>query len=220
MFAFCQKRRRIIYVSTGLVLCASELWKQYTLTFVLGDGQYNWWYFPFQLCSVPMYLCLFLPFLGDENARTVQVFFADYTLLGGIFTFFDLNGMHYTLPLLTAHSYIWHIALIALGLFSGLGADFYFTWKRWRHATLLFSLCCLIAEIINTLVHSFAEINMFYISPFYPVTQTVFRDIAGVLGQTVSHVLYVGSIVLGSCLFHILFRFIQKCWIYKSKSLC
>ena len=41
---------------TGLVMAASEIWKQWTLTFVLGGGSYNWWYFPFQLCSVPMYL--------------------------------------------------------------------------------------------------------------------------------------------------------------------
>ena len=49
-----------VLVICGLVLAVSELYKQGFLYFVAGQGRYNWWYFPFQLCSVPMYLCLSL----------------------------------------------------------------------------------------------------------------------------------------------------------------
>lgn len=212
----------MLFFFTGLLLLISELWKQYTLTFVLGHGHYNWWYFPFQLCSIPMYLCLSLPFLSIEGTRIVKVFLMDYTLLSGIFTFFDTSGLLYPLVALTVHSYLWHIALILLGLLSGLTADFHFTWKRWRHATYIFAIGCLIAEILNVCVHSFAEINMFYINPYYPVTQAVFRDVAQTFGRSFSLVFYVLCIILGSALFHLLFCKIQKrkLRIYKSNPLC
>ncbi len=212
----------MILFFTGLFLFASELWKQYTLTFVLGQGHYNWWYFPFQLCSIPMYLCLAVPFLSEEGKHTVKVFLMDYTLLSGIFTFFDTSGLLYPLPPLTIHSYLWHIVLILLGLFAGLTADFSFTWKHWRHATCIFALGCGIAEILNLSLHTFTQINMFYINPYYPVTQAVFRDIAHLFGRPVSLIFYVLSIVLGSALFHLAFLGIQK-WnlrIYKSNLLC
>ena len=47
----------------GLFLSASELYKQLFLYYMINQGRYDWWYFPFQLCSLPMYFCLLLPFL-------------------------------------------------------------------------------------------------------------------------------------------------------------
>ena len=42
----------------GLILAVSEIYKQGFLYYIVNGGQYDWWYFPFQLCSIPMYLCL------------------------------------------------------------------------------------------------------------------------------------------------------------------
>ena len=55
------KRQNRFFFCCGLILLASEIWKQWTLTFQLNHGVYNFWYFPFQLCSVPMYVCLIPP---------------------------------------------------------------------------------------------------------------------------------------------------------------
>lgn len=91
-------------------MLASELWKQWTLTYAINDGHYIWWYLPFQLCSIPMYICLTLGILfllscyTDSSARQttychissrLQSFLMDFGLLGGIFAFFDTSGMHY-----------------------------------------------------------------------------------------------------------------------------
>ena len=45
----------------GLILALSEIYKQLFLTLIVGHGTYDWWYFPFQLCSLLMYFCLFFP---------------------------------------------------------------------------------------------------------------------------------------------------------------
>ena len=57
-----EKREDLQLLAAGLLLLCAELWKQYVLTFRIGGGAYQWWYFPFQLCSLPMYLCLLIPF--------------------------------------------------------------------------------------------------------------------------------------------------------------
>ena len=51
------------FFTCGLFMLSGEIWKQLTLTFILGGGQYNWWYFPFQLCSIPMYILLIYPWI-------------------------------------------------------------------------------------------------------------------------------------------------------------
>lgn len=45
----------------GLFLGLTELYKQGFIYYIENGRTYDWWYFPFQLCSVPMYLGLFIP---------------------------------------------------------------------------------------------------------------------------------------------------------------
>lgn len=45
----------------GWVMLASELYKQLFYYFIVNGQTYDWWFFPFQLCSVPMYMCILLP---------------------------------------------------------------------------------------------------------------------------------------------------------------
>ena len=83
----------------GFLMLLSEIWKQYCLTYIINDQTYNWWYFPFQLCSIPMYVCLILPWCNSPRIRGVLLaFLMDFGLLGGIFTFLDTTGMYYSLP--------------------------------------------------------------------------------------------------------------------------
>ena len=112
----------------GLVLAVSELYKQGFLYFVAGQGRYNWWYFPFQLCSVPMYLCLILPlFKHTPHCRTekcICTFMQDFALLGGVMALAEPSGLMHPYLLLTLHGFLWHFMLIFIGLYcamTGLG---------------------------------------------------------------------------------------------------
>ena len=75
----------IFFFVCGILMLCSEIWKQLTLTVAIGGGKYIWWYFPFQLCSIPMYILLVYPWLRRRNARlTLLAFLMSYSLLGGI----------------------------------------------------------------------------------------------------------------------------------------
>ena len=206
----------------GLVLIASEIAKQYTLTFQLNQGQYNFWYLPFQLCSIPMYVCLILPFVSGERAESALLsFLADFGLLGGILSFADVSGMHYPLPVLTIHSYLWHIALILIGIYAGriLTGGTKKETTAWAHslfftsfigAALLYLACCCIATALNVGLHAKGTINMFYISPLYPMNQVVFRSFTPYLGNNGTILLYICATIAGAFFIHALRAAITK----------
>lgn len=197
---------RFLFYS-GLLLALSEIWKQLTLTFTLGSGHYNWWYFPFQLCSVPMYLLLLLPlFHVSHFKRVFYTFIMDFSLLSGIGAFLDTSGMHYPLFSLTCHSYLWHIILIIIGTFCGLSGSADYTWRGFRASAFLFAGFCSVATIINLIVGQNHDINMFYISPYYPMTQAIIKDLTASFPRPFCIFCYLGVILLCALLLHFLWQ--------------
>lgn len=185
----------------------SEIWKQYCLTYIINNGTYNWWYFPFQLCSIPMYVCLVFPWCRSSKIRGLLLaFLMDFGLLGGIFTFFDTSGMYYRYFPLTFHSFAWHILLIFLGIRAGLSKESDRSKQGFLRCACLFLACCLIATLINFLFHPYGQINMFYISPYYSMGQVVFRDIARLLGNNEGILIYIASIITGAGILHLLWN--------------
>lgn len=200
-----------IFLICGLAMAASEIWKQLCLTFIVNSGHYYWWYFPFQLCSIPMYICLILPWTTSVRLRKVLLtFLMDFGLLGGIFTFFDTSGLHYPYPPLTVHSFTWHILLILLGLTAGLAVEGGCPWRDYGRCTALYGGACIIATILNMLFYRFGAINMFYISPHYYMTQVIFKDIAASLGNTAGIFVYMAAILAGAAVFHLLWRLARR----------
>ena len=198
--------RRLIF-GAGLLLTAMELAKQTYLYAVVFGGHYNVWYFPFQLCSIPMYLCLLLPWIRSERLRKIFLaFLMDYGLLGGIFAFFDTSGMHYSYLPLTIHSFAWHILLIVLGIAAGLSQYADYSYHGYLGSACCYLFCCLLATLLNVSFHTLGTINMFYISPFLPMTQRFFKDIAKNLGNPAGILLYILASMLGAGIFHLIWH--------------
>lgn len=192
----------------GLLMLISEIWKQYCLTFLINGGSYNWWYFPFQLCSTPMYILLFLPHIKKERLwNACLTFLMSFGLLGGIAVFADTTGLHYPLPALTIHSYTWHILLIFIGGFaaaarfsgkSGKNGEMVSVVHSFADAAMLYLFFCAVAACINHICGRFGTINMFYINPEYPMEQVVFCDLVPRLGNGTVIFLYIAMTVLGA----------------------
>lgn len=218
----------IIFFVCGILMLCSEVWKQFTLTFVMGGGSYNWWYFPFQLCSIPMYVLLAYPWLRRGNVRrALLMFLMCYCLLGGIAVFADTSGLHYPLKALTVHSYLWHILLIILGITSGItyirllrsngkktlfsrSLKTAFPLRPFIYSSLLYLACCLAAELLNLSLDRFGTINMFYINPDYQMQQVVFRDLLPLLGNTGVILLYIASTIFGAFILFLVWKLIFR----------
>ncbi|MDO5438928.1 MAG: YwaF family protein [Erysipelotrichaceae bacterium] len=183
----------------GILLLCCEVYKQIVL--FRAYGYYVWWYFPWQLCSLPMYLASALLFVKDDNAKdTVFAFLSSFSLLGGIAVFFDPSGLHYFRTDLTVLSYLWHISMILFGLLS-------YSCVRnkntgFRNACILYLCCCTMALLLNLLLNSRGEINLFYINPLQKMPQIIFRDLVPLLGNNTVIVLYILLTILGAYLLY------------------
>lgn len=197
------KKTDKFFFLSGILMLISELWKQWCLTFMVYSGTYQWFYFPFQLCSLPLYLTILIPLLsGKAIQKTFYTFLMDFSLLGGMAAFFDTSGMYYPLTALTVHSFLWHIFLIFLGICAGFSGKGDITLKGFLKSTVLYGTGCLIATILNLTLHQYGTINMFYISPNYQMEQVIFGEIAKKAGNTAGIGIYILATIVGASLIH------------------
>ncbi len=201
----------------GAALLVSELWKQWVLTFRIYDGHYNVWYFPFQLCSLPLYLCPIYGMAPERWRERIDIFLMDFTLMGGIAVFIDQSGMQYSLPALTMHSYLWHFILIFLGCLSGIrfaasgrGESLCDGLRHFTRSLPIWAAGVVIATVLNVALWPLGEISMFYISPFEASTQIVFRDIAARFGIVAGNLAYLAVMVIAAALFHLGWCLVRK----------
>ena len=174
-----------------------EVIKQLVLTFYVGKGSFQWFYFPFQLCSIPMYVCVVAGITKKEGLYDAcTAFLSTFGLLSGICAFLDTSGFHYPVGILTVYSYVWHLLLILIGLYSAAVRNR----KEFLQSLYIFIICSIIAEIIDILVTLFmgADINMFYINLLVPTFQIVVKDVAGMIGNVPAIILYWLSCILGA----------------------
>lgn len=187
----------------GLLLALMELYKQAFLYFIVNGGRFDWWYFPFQLCSIPMYLCLLALLPGWKRyAAACTVFLQDFGLLGGIMALAVPPGLMHPYWTLTLHGFLWHFILIFIGLFCAFSGASDLCWRGFLRTLPLYFSCCLTALFINVAAGPSSGAEMFYISPFRPSEQPIFHQISSSLGIFPGILIYIAAMLLGAALIH------------------
>lgn len=201
------KAAKWILFSIGLILAVSEVYKQFFYYFVIMENRYSWGDFPFQLCSIPMYLCLIAPWLKPGRLqRGMYSFMILYNLLGGAIAFAEPSGLLHSYWFLTMHSLIWHMLLVFIGLFlcfSRRGATHQ---SDYWGATWTFICLCAIAFALNCFVQYglHDHMNMFFVGPGNsPIA--VFKNISEWFGWQINTLIYIPVVCVGA---YILFRLI------------
>ena len=199
---------------TGWLLLLSEIFKQVFVFQVVSGGVYNYWYIPFQLCSVPMYLCILLPLLKGKARDTVLTFMTGYTFLGAIATFIYPEDILRPYIALTLHGFDWHGVLLFISLTIGLTGMADLTFRGWLRSTYLFLALSAVAIVINVVtevssaasgyIHGYA--NMFYLSPYHMSNQPIVGAVEQTLGRPAAMLLYVIAIAAAAGLIDRMFR--------------
>ena len=206
------KGNRILLLTCGIFLLLSEIYKQLFYYYFIGQRSYQWWIFPFQLCSVPMYLCIIAPLLKPGKIQQgMYNFMMIYNLLGGFMAFVEPSGITHAYWTLTLHAFIWHMMLVFIGLYLAFSDRAGKTMKDYRAASVTFLCLSGIAFCINLIFWKAAEgdINMFFVGPrISPLI--VFEWIAETFGWYVSTALYLPVVCLGAFLFFLPFHLHAK----------
>ncbi len=169
--------RIVVGVFAFILLCCELYKQQFWWEFY---GYYRWEIFPFQFCSVPIYVSIFASIVPSERAREICYrFLAFFGIIGGIAVMAVPSAVLYTYFVsMSIHAMLWHSVLIAMGAYlivsRGYGRQF-----RELHAPFFMFLGFIALAIIgNILVYKLHlgteacqpgdNLSMFYISPYYP----------------------------------------------------
>lgn len=195
-----------ILLSIGTLLILSEIFKQFFCYYVIADNSYHWGEFPFQLCSVPMYLCVLVPALKPGKIRRALCsFMVLYNLLGGAISFAEPSGLFHEYWFLTMHSCLWHMFLVFIGLFLCLSQRGGTEKSDYLPATLVFIALCVVAFIFNCIVQFGLgeDMNMFFVGPGEsPII--VFKQFCRWFGWYVNTFIYMLALCLGGYLVFLL----------------
>ena len=201
-----------ILFSTGLLLIISEAFKQLFYSFVMMDNQYSWGDFPFQLCSIPMYLCLIAPWLKPGKLqRGMYSFMVLYNLLGGAISFVEPSGLLLDHWFLTIHACLWHMLLVFIGLFLCFSKRGGNQKSDYTGATCTFIVLCSVAFALNCFVQfGLGEsMNMFFVGPGNsPII--VFKQFSEWFGWYINTPIYIFAVCLGAYLLFMLIYWAQN----------
>ena len=207
-----EKQNRAVFLFAGTFLLLCEVYKQLFYTYVIGSGSYQWWIFPFQLCSVPMYLCFVVAFCKNEKVNQyLYDFMVSFNLLGGFIAFLEPSGLIHDYWTLTLHAFIWHMSLVFIGLYIGFSKRGAKRLSDYKNTVVTFLVLCAVAFSINLLLRgvSAGSVNMFYVGPsISPII--VFKDIAKNFGWYVNTPIYMACLCLGAYFFFWLFAWAGK----------
>ena len=200
-----------ILFSMGCFLAVTEIFKQLFYFFVMEDNAYSWGDFPFQLCSVPMYLCLIAPWLKPGRLqRGMYSFMVLYNLLGGAISFAEPSGLLLDHWFLTVHALMWHMLLVFIGLFLCFSRRGGTLRSDYWGATWTFIALCGVAFGLNCFVQfGLGEhMNMFFVGPGNsPII--VFKQFSEWFGWYVNTPIYIFAVCLGAYLISLLIGRLQ-----------
>lgn len=197
-----EKGNKIVLLSVGIFLMLTEIYKQFFYFYHMENNEYAFWIFPFQLCSVPMYLCIIAALIKRGSVQTgMYSFMTTFNLLGGIMAFIEPSGIIHSHLTLLLHAFVWHLSLIFIGFYLIASGRCAKTKRDFKYAVLTFLALCVLAFVINLILWkpSGGDINMFFIGPKNS-SLAVFKWIAENFGWYVSTLLYIPSVCLGAYL--------------------
>ena len=192
-----EKGNRIVLGCVGGFLLLTEVYK---ILFHIYVDPYDWGFwgcFPFQLCSVPMYLSLWCAVCRNQkvNSWLYECMFA-VNMFGGLMAFIEPSGIQHGYVTLTAHAYIWHMLLIFLGLYLYCSKRACIDRSGYKKAAVSYLVSCAAAQGLNLLFAG--KINCFYISPYVISPLAVFKNIYAACGWLVNMVLLILALLIAS----------------------
>ncbi len=214
-FRDCEDKvfRRIALVS-WIVILALEIYKQYNYTGSVEEGalvwDYQWYIFPYQFCSTPLYALPFIAFSRPTKLRDAFVaFMSFFSLFAGIAVFCYPNDVFIETVGINIQTMVHHGLQIVLGIYFTAYMRKRYEKKLYFSGAIVFVAFVAIAMVANVIgykalssVGSDETFNMFYISPYFDCTLPVLSDIYPLVPYPVFAIIYfIGFLLVGFIMF-------------------
>ncbi len=174
----------------GVLKCAAitlllfEVYKQLNYSYNVSEDTwgYQWYAFPFQFCSTPMYVMLLAGCLKKGKLRNCLCsFLATYGLFAGTAVMLYPGDVFISTIGINIQTMVHHGMMVVIGVMMYASGS-----AKFSHSTIFKGLpifACLVGLALgmNALYHQYGPadqtFNMFYISPYYPCTLPVLSTI-------------------------------------------
>ena len=175
--------RRIMLIS-WLIMVVLEIYKQLNYSISFPDGEFSWdyqWYaFPYQFCSTPLYVLPFLAFMKEGKIRDFfEAYISTFSLFAGLVVFIYPNDVFINTIGINIQTMVHHGLQIVLGVYCAVYNRKKLNFKYFLKAIPVFMTLLFIAVILNETAGAYIKtafdetFNMFYISRLFPCTLPV-----------------------------------------------
>ncbi len=213
-----EKQLKIVIGIYGILAFTLELLKQISWSFNYENGvvtwDYQWYAAPFQLCTMPIYICLICLFLKKNRVRDSLFSFLAYTtILGSISTMILPDSCFVRDILVNIHTMWLHLGSFVVSVYLFMSGEVPVNLKSFSNAIIVFIICMFIALGLDLIVYNSGVLNgetfnMFFISPYFNSTLPVFSDIQPKVPYILFLLIYIICITLGSFIIYLIAKLI------------
>ena len=168
-----EKTFRIIFLVAWIVVVLFEVYKQIVFSFNYDEvtgivtWDYQWYAFPFQLCSTPLYVFPFVVFLPEGKVRDAFIaFIGTFSLFGGLCTMVFPATVFVETIGINIQTMVHHGIQVVIGIFAMVREREKLNFKYFLKGVLVYVGAIAIALLLNAFVRPAVneEFNMFYIN--------------------------------------------------------
>lgn len=197
----------LLWVSLSVVLL--EIYKQINYSFGYENGitfDYQWYAFPFQFCSTPMYIGLLAALVPAGKLRdSLCAYLATYSVFAGICVMLYPGDVFIGTIGINIQTMICHGSMIYLGVYLFASGRVKAEHKTILKAIPVFTACVTLACIMNEIAHASGLLeretfNMFFVSPYCEPSLPVYSLVQRVVPFPWNLVIYVGMFTLAAYL--------------------
>ena len=202
-----EKRVRAVVFGVALTVFILEIYKMINYSFSYENGEilfeYQWYAFPWQFCSTPMYAGLLTGiFRKGRVHNALCAFLATYAIFAGAAVMFYPGDVFISTVGINIQTMICHGSMITVGIYL-----WYSGYVKAEHKTILGAVCVFTAAIVVAIIlneiayvsgileagHNF---NMFYISPHCDPHLPVYSDVQRLVPYPFCLFIYIGAFSL------------------------
>ena len=214
-----KKTVRKILLTVATVTIFLEIYKQFNYTFSYDgtkiSADYQWYAFPFQFCSTPMYVCLLAGLIKqDKIHNALCAYLATFSTFAGLCVMFYPGDVFISTIGINIQTMIHHGVMVSLGIFL-LGSGYVKSeTKTLLSGAAVFAICVGLAMIMNEIAHGVGleeTFNMFFISPHEEPSLPVYSIVQQHVAYPLCTIIYIVAFTLAAYVILLLTKLIKKC---------
>ena len=158
---YSEKELKIVLGVYSIIALILEILKQLIWSFNydpvtnLITWDYQWYSFPFQLCTTPIFVCLICLFLKNNNIRKSLLSYISYvTILGSIATIIMPDSCFVKDILVNIHTMWLHFGSFVVSIYLLIKGQVEINIKNVIRAIFVFLIFVVIAEELNILIYT------------------------------------------------------------------